>query len=313
LHKLVLVAAVALALVGAEAAGATERQPLTFGHIHIAPAAGVLPPLGSLNNLQYGGGQTMHTTSQSYAIFWEPSKLQDGTPTQVSPTYNSLLTRYFQDVGGSRLYNNNTQYYDTTAHIANSSSFSTSWLDTSPYPASDCTDSSTPGNCISDAAIQAEVKKAMTANGWTGGLNKMFFVFTSANEGSCASAGECAYAVYCAYHSYFSNAAGQTVIYANQPYAGSSSGCMVPSSPNNDIDADSTINVTSHEHMEAVTDPQLDAWTDLTGQEIGDKCAWDFGTPSLDGGAANVQWNGDYYIVQQEWDNAIGGCTLAGP
>jgi hypothetical protein len=103
------------------------------------------------------------------------------------------------------------------------------------------------------------------------------------------------------------------VIYANQPYAGSASGCRVPSSPNNDLDADSTINVTSHEHMEAVTDPVLNAWSDLTGQEIGDKCAWDFGTPSLAGGKANVQWNGNYYIVQQEWDNATGGCTLAGP
>jgi hypothetical protein len=65
--------------------------------------------------------------------------------------------------------------------------------------------------------------------------------------------------------------------------------------------------------MEAVTDPQLDAWYDLTGQENGDKCAWDFGSPSLNGGTANVQWNTHYYIVQQEWNNSIGGCSLQGP
>jgi hypothetical protein len=311
LKTIALLAVLACTAIAVQGAGARERQPLTFGHIHLAPKAGLLP-IGSLNNLQYGGGPTMHTTSQSYAIFWEPSTLQSGAATSVSPAYNSLITRYFQDVGGSGLYNIDTQYYDNVQNIANSASFGASWVDTSAYPASDCTDSSTPGNCISDAAIQAEVKKAMTANGWTGGNDKMYYVFTSKNEGSCASAGECAFAVYCAYHSYFA-ANGQNVIYANQPYTGSSSGCQVPSSPNNDLDADSTINVVSHEHMEAVTDPLLNAWSDLTGQEIGDKCAWDFGTPSLDGGAANVQWNSHYYIVQQEWNNKISGCSLTGP
>jgi Phosphate-induced protein 1 conserved region len=87
-------------------------------------------------------------------------------------------------------------------------------------------------------------------------------------------------------------------------------GCMTKQSPNNDYDADSTINVTSHEQMEAVTDPLINAWYDANQYEIGDKCAWNFGSVSLNGGKANVEWNGHYYLVQQEWSNARKGCTL---
>ncbi|MBV9614922.1 MAG: hypothetical protein JO031_05610, partial [Ktedonobacteraceae bacterium] len=81
-------------------------------------------------------------------------------------------------------------------------------------------------------------------------------------------------------------------------------------SPNHS-DADQTINVTSHEQMEAATDPLGNAWTDSSGNEIGDKCAWRFGPHNAGGG--DVTWNGHNYIVQKEWDNKAGGCTLTGP
>ncbi|MCW2963557.1 MAG: hypothetical protein JWO17_809 [Actinomycetia bacterium] len=310
MRKSLIALAGALALlIGPQSAGATPR--LTVGPIHIAAAAGIAPTAAP-NNLMYWGGPTMHATSTTYAIFWEPPTLQSGALTAVSSTYNALISRYFQDVGGSALYNINTQYYDGTAHIANSSTFGGSWVDTSAYPASTCNDTATPGNCLNDAQFQAEVAKAIQTNGWTAGPDHVFFVYTSAGEGSCVGGTECAFTFYCAYHSH-STLNGQTVIYASQPYADSAPGCRVPSSPNNDIAADSTINVTSHEHMEAVTDPQLDAWYDLTQHENADKCAWDFGTPSLNGGTANVQWNTHYYLVQQEWNNTIGGCSLGGP
>ena len=270
------------------------------------------------NNMQYNGGPVM-LTSQTYAIFWEPAKLQDGTATHVSARCNSLIQRYFGDVGGSGLYNNNMQYYQTTSgaqqNIQDSSTFGAAYVDTTAYPAPDCVDLNTPGDCISDAAIQAEVSKVMASQGWTGGLTHMFFVFTSYGEGSCmTTVAECAFTLYCAYHGYYTNASGQAVIYASMPYAGTDpSGCGAPTSPNSDADADSTINVTSHEHMEAVTDPELNAWYDTNGNEIGDKCAWNFGTLGYDNGLANQSWNGHYYIVQQEWDNAQSGCVQTGP
>ena len=43
--------------------------------------------------LEYHNGPVMRATSTSYAIFWLPSTLQDGTPTTVSASYNSLISR----------------------------------------------------------------------------------------------------------------------------------------------------------------------------------------------------------------------------
>ena len=289
----------------------TQRRP----HILKARGVGSNSRTDSSQQLIYNGGPVMNS-SVTYAIFWEPATLQDGNSTQVSATYNSLLENYFGDIGGSGVYGNNTQYYDGTGHIANNSTFGGAWTDTSAYPTSQCTDTATPQDCVTDAQVQAEVSRAMAANNWTSGPTHMFFVFTSSGEGSCfdTSSTACAFTQFCAYHGFFSDSNNQPIIYANMPYTGTNlDACGVTSSPNNDFDADSTINVTSHEHMEAVTDPQLNAWYDAQGNEIGDKCAWNFGTPSLDNGNANVQWNSHFYLVQQEWSNAISDCTLSSP
>jgi hypothetical protein len=269
--------------------------------------------------LQYNGGPVMVSKSRTYAIFWEPATLQDGTATHVSATYNKLIRRYFNDVGGQGLYNNNTQYYQiaggTTSHIKNASSLASYYIDKSAYPASGCVDVSAPHGCLTDAQIQAEVTKVMGIKGWTGGLQHIFFVFTSYGEGSCfdSTNTQCAFSLYCAYHGEFTS--GSTpILYANMPYTGTSlQACGVSTSPNGDQDADSTINVTSHEHMETVTDPELNAWYDSAGNEIGDKCAWNFGSVTLDGGLANQVWNSHFYILQQEWDNATSSCVQSGP
>ncbi len=244
----------------------------------------------SSNNLNYGGGSVMVGTTNVYAIFWEPTGA-------VSANYNSLILRYFGDVGGSSLYQNNTQYTDNTGAFPSNSVLAGSWVDSSAYPESP----------LLDSDIQNEVTNAMNANGWGAGIDNIFFVFTEQNQDICfdSSQSQCASNTFCAYHNYF----GTDTIYATMPYAASFS-CNPGSSPNGD-DADQTINVTSHEQMEAATDPLLNAWTDSSGQEIGDKCAWQFG--SLDGQGGDVNWNGDDYIVQQEWDNNVGGCVLAGP
>ncbi|MHB8596366.1 MAG: outer membrane protein assembly factor BamB family protein [Ktedonobacteraceae bacterium] len=262
--------------------------------------------------LKYNGGPVMDSTSTTYAIFWEPPTLQDGKATQVSPNYNKLLQRYFNDVGGSNLYENNTQYYDSVQHIVNSSALGGMWVDTSAYPASNCTDTATPDGCMSDTLIQSEITKAMSTNGWTAGLTHMFFVYTAWGEGSCLTSGSCAFTNYCAYHSDFM-VSGQPVIYANMPYAGTNlTVCGVPSSPNGDFDADSTINLSSQEQMGAITDPELNGWYDDNGNEIGDKCAWNFAGPNFDGGLANVAWEGHFYRVQQEWSNVFNACVIQG-
>ncbi len=240
------------------------------------------------NNLNYGGGPVMTGTTNVYAIFWEPSG-------NVSANYNSLITRYFQDIGGSPLYQIANQYTQSDDGFPSNAVLAGSWIDNGAYP-------ETP---LLDSDIQNEVTNAQQVNTWPSSMNNIFFVFTESGQDLCidSSQSQCASNAFCAYHNFF----GTNTIYAAMPYAASFS-CNPGSSPNND-DADQTINVTSHEEIEAATDPLINAWTDSSGQEIGDKCAWTFGT--LDSQGADVVWNTNPYIVQQEWDNNTSSCLLA--
>ena len=239
------------------------------------------------NNLNYGGGPVMTGTANAYAIFWEPGG-------NVSANYNSLIKRYFGDIGGSPLYQTANQYTQSGGGFPSNSVLAGSWVDTQAYPESP----------VLDSDLQNEVTHAQQANGWKSSNNNIFFVFTGRGEDICTDIfqTQCASNTFCAYHNFF----GSNTIYAAMPYAASFS-CNPGSSPNND-DADQTINVTSHEQMEAATDPLLNAWTDSSGQEIGDKCAWVFG--SLNQQGADVVWNNNPYIVQQEWDNNTSTCRL---
>src|SRR5581483_2814913 len=214
------------------------------------------------SNVTYHGGPVMSGTSLVFLIFWEPTG-------HVSASYNSLLERYFQDVGGTPLYQNNSQYNDT---LFGSSEFPTntmvigSWVDRSAYPESP----------LLDSDIQNEVLKSSSVFCCVPGIRStalIYFVFTEAGQDLCfdSSRSQCASNAFCAYHSVGSP---DPFIYAAMPYAASFN-CDPGGPYPNDRDADLTINVTSHEQMEAATDPLLNGWYDssLNG-EIGDKCAW---------------------------------------
>lgn len=293
-------------------------------------ALGVLQQGSGTPALTYHGGPVM-TSATTYAIFWAPASLQNGASTSLPASYQNIQTALLQMYPGHGIDNNNTQYYMTsgtgfirfTNFIQNSGGLGGTYVDTSAYPASGCYDSVTPGNCLSDAQIQAEVQKVMALKGWTGGLNHMFFVYTSSGEGSCASFG-CAYTSYCAYHSYFTQ--GSTpVVYGNEPYAAAGY-CQAGSSPNGDSAGDAAASITSHELTEAITDPELNAWYSSTGDEIGDLCAWNYGSNTWASGKANEYWPISYsniYLIghfpitsfelQQEYDNHTAGCVQVGP
>lgn len=264
---------------------ATTHQVHTMGIKHSGAAK-----LARTNNLTYHGGPVMAGTANVYAIFWEPTN-------NVQSGYNSLIQQYFGDVNGSGLYHNNTQYTQTGGGNASATHFVAAWTDTSAYPESP----------LLDSDMQNEVTHAQSVNGWSSSINNIFFVFLQKSEDLCfdSTHAQCASNYFCAYHSSF----GSNTLYAAMPYAASFS-CNPGSSPNHN-DADQTINVTSHEQMEAATDPLGNAWYDSSGNEIGDKCAWTFGTLNSSGG--DVTWNGHSYILQKEWDNAKTGCVMTGP
>ncbi len=274
-------------------------QPLTVNAASLSArqAAGQHANLNpNSGNLTYHGGPVMVGTVKTYAIFWEP------IDSYVSPTYNSLILQYFNDVGRSPLYHNNRQYTNAKGKRPTNSVLGGSWIDTRPYPA---------GNQLQQSDIEGEITLAMKTNGWTPSLHKLFLVFSAKGEEMCSNIFGCTYRdVLCAYH-YFM---GKNTIYAAEPYAGTDlSLCGVPSSPNHDIDADSTINLITHEQFEAATSPFATGWygTNQYHDEIADKCVWQFGAPNQYNG--DVIWNGHPYEVQLEWDNANSSCVLKGP
>ena len=265
------------------------------------------------SNLTWHGGPVMHA-NRVYTIFW-------GASTSWDAGYISTINTYFKNVGAdngktSNVYSSDTQYSDANGNLAYNVLFGASWSDTTAYPASLCTDKATT-ICLRDDQLQAEVRAAMAANAWPAvgadGVQSLFFVFTPKGVGSCAGT-SCAYSSYCAYHSWIGSGSG-AILYANQPYAVQNYRiytCDSGQRPNG-VTADATINLISHEHNEAITDPQGSAWFDSQGAENGDKCAWNFGSAS---GPAGAQYNqtigGSHYYLQQEWSNKSSGCVLTG-
>lgn len=78
---------------------------------------------------------------------------------------------------------------------------------------------------------------------------------------------------------------------------------------------DNSIDVSAHEQFEAATDPvgiRTLSWYLLNGGEIADVCYTDFGpTPyPYDGGLANQEWNGHFYIIQTIDSLSPAGCLL---
>ncbi len=307
--------------------------------IHIRPPnSNVSRAVGAVNapltiygpSFSYNGGPVV-TTAAIYTIFWVPSTLQNGKATKMSKAYINLQNRFVADYPGHGIDNNNTQYYQVVngvnQYIHNSGRFAGTFTDTSPYPASGCTDTVTPGNCITDAQLQDETEKVIASQGWpSGSLTAVYLVFTSTGEGSCfdSTSTECAFTDYCAYHSNWGTAAAP-IIYANLPY-GYTSYCQDPDapSPNNNPDAETSTTNAVHELTESITDPEGTAWYDQSGNEIADDCydgiaADDYGTNSWDGGLANEMWNGHFYELQGMWDVHMaqpetgGLCVWLGP
>ncbi len=310
---LVFVAVSAALVVGSARAG--EAPPGPGQNPILSRILGLMPTLNGaykasngFGQLRYHNGPVMHT-NKTYAIYWVPSGYS------VASGYTSLVDRYFTDVAAdsgktSNVYYTATQYTDAGGHVAYSSTFGGSVVDTDPLPASGCTDTATPV-CVSDAQIQAEIRAVVARQGWVAGPSTEFFLFTPRNVGSCTSSSSCAYTQYCAYHSWIGSGSS-VILYANQPYAGGNANCDVGQHPNGN-DADATLNVVSHEHNETITDQQGNAWYDILGYENGDKCAWTFGAVS---GSSGSEWNqtinGNHYWLQLEYSNADRGCVQSG-
>ena len=272
-------------------------------------------PVSGYGRLYYHSGGSVQTgTHHTYAIYWG---------TSFSGTYQSLINGFFQNVAAdsgktSNVYYSDTQYYQSInnvkTYIQYKESFVATAQDTSLPATSGCSSTAGGSLCVSDAQVQSEVTKVVNAKGWPTGMGSEFFVFLGNGVSTCYDSSNCAFSQFCAYHSSYT-LNGQPVLYANMPHTGHNlSACSGGNSPNGDAAADATINVTSHEANETITDGLGNAWYDLAGYENGDKCAWNFGNQL--GGGSGAQYNqvinGAHYELQQEYSNRTRSCVLTG-
>jgi hypothetical protein len=266
-------------------------------------------------------------------IFWDPT----GHP--MTSSYKSIITRYLGDVAAAsgshtNVFSTLNEYFGSNGNISYQVKLGTPINDTTPLPKSGCNvttqdrsgiyaDGSGYDACIDDNQVVTETQNVVAAKGLPVDLGHIYVLFLAKHVETCFDGGGTSTAgnactinhepsaAYCAYHSQTSHG----MVYANLsfPIYASSTGFTCSSdavyrtvqAPNGDPDADTEVSPTSHEIMEAITDPDVrTGWFDSSGFENGDECAYIFGsTKGGQGKFYNQVINGHEYLTQEEFSN----------
>jgi hypothetical protein len=272
-----------------------------------------LPPRGGAastgavvtgNGINYHNGPVLHTVNLYYIWY--------GNWATSDPTGPAILNHFGNNIGGSPYFAINTSYGDTTGNVPNAVTLKGSYTDTG-----------TLGTSLSDTNILTLVSNAINSGqlGTAGAAdpNGLYMVLTA--PGVKETSGFLTQ--YCGWHDW-STFNGTPIQFA---FVGNAAGPSLSScngqlqntaSPNGDPGADAMVSVMAHELEETATDPQGTGWYDGSGNENGDKCAWNFGTTySANGALANMTLGNansgvKNYLIQQNWLNAQGGkCALS--
>jgi hypothetical protein len=295
-------------------------------------AANGTPPL------LFHGGPVMGTKSTGPVvvtpIFWNPAGHT------MTSSYKNIITSYLSDVAAasgqhSNVYSTLNEYFGSNGAINYRISLGTPVNDTSALPSNGCilalkdtsgiyADGSGYNACLDDAQVVAETDRIINARGLPRNFGHIYMTFLPKHVESCFYGGSTATrnnfctinyqlsAAYCAYHSQ----AASSTIYANMPFpiyaspvgytCGSDARFPTIESPNGNPDADTEVSPTSHELMEAITDPDTSTgWYDSSGYENGDECAYVYGgTQGTAGQLYNQVINNHRYLTQEEFSNA---------
>ncbi|HEY5197897.1 MAG TPA: Ig-like domain repeat protein [Solirubrobacteraceae bacterium] len=304
-------------------------------HPLIANCNGAIPPPSlTMCNLTYHNGPVM-VTNRTHVVLWAPTGFSYPTG------YVNLIERYLTDVahdsGQARnTYSVDTQYNQTTPttqNIAYDSTYAGELDDSDVYPAADAACTALEGSattCLTETQEIDELDTFINSKSGPRTAADLYLLVMPPKVQTCFDGEtDCGpygagkpdsmgnTSEYCAYHNSFTSGLGSkpVTLWANIVYdPGAGNGCS-NSEPNGN-GADETINVLSHEHNEAITDPQpssgwLDDNTD-NGGEIGDQCNFDLGPTigSTASGNFDELVNGNPYSVQMMWSNAITGCAM---
>jgi hypothetical protein len=294
-------------------------------------------PAGGTPPLIFHGGPVMSTPSTGrlviHPIFWNPS----GHP--IDTTYKNIIDRYLGDVAAAsgqhtNVYSTMTEYFGSNGAIKYDVRVRGAINDTRRLPANGCTlervdtanvyaDATGYDACIDDEQVIAETDRLVTNRSLPRDYANIYVLFLPKHVESCfypgsttTAANFCTInhqpsAAYCAYHSQ----APTGSVYANMPFpiyhssigftCGSDARFANVQTPNGNADADTEISPTSHEIMEAITDPDTTTgWYDSSGFENGDECAYVYGTThGAPGARYNQLINNHSYLTQEEFSN----------
>ena len=153
------------------------------------------------------------------------------------------------------------------------------------------------GTSLTDDDIQAELASQIQANVLPAATADTYFaIYFPPGFSIDAGGGQLSCQYFCAYHSTMASSP-HNLYYAVVPDFGSGSGCDLGCGAGSLFDNVTT--VSSHELIEAVTDPEIGlatdnapplAWYDVVNGEVADICV---------GGSDNL----DGYVVQKMWSN----------
>jgi hypothetical protein len=246
-------------------------------HVVYTPVRGALVPKARVQNLTNHGGPVI-TSAKVVFVFWGPSFADAAS---ADHTYATTLQAYRNQFGTTPEFNTITQYSGIL--LANLGSGTADLFDTS-----------TPPTNVTDAIVQSKVASYLSNH--TFNASTIYeVVLPSASYSSSGTSTSCGgpRLAYCAYHGNFTSGAND-VKYSIQPYP-SCSGCQVAGW----TAAQNQEHFVCHETREAVTDPDLNAWFDRSGNEADDKCAWS-PAPFIGTGG---------YGYQYEWSNLTSSCV----
>jgi hypothetical protein len=309
--------------------------------VHVKPAGCQVHNTSDAANgtppLIFHGGAVMGTASTGPVvvtpIFWNPA----GHP--MDSAYKKIITTYLAGVAKdsgrhTNVYSTLNEYFGSNGAISYQVKLGTPINDTNPLPANGCkvngkdtrriyADNSGYDACLDDDQVIAETNSVASAHGLPVDLAHIYVLFLPKHVESCFFAGSTTTAsnfctinyqpsaAYCAYHSQAPNG----TVYANMPYpiyaspvgftCSSDARFPVVQTPNGNADADTEVSPTSHEIMEAITDPDTSTgWYDSSGFENGDECAYVFGaTQGTAGQLYNQVINHHHYLTQEEFSN----------
>lgn len=236
--------------------------------------AGCSPDSGSTNSpspppphngayLLFNHGGNILSNTKTVAVFW-------GSTWHSNTAKSSALVTFLQGLGGSHYASLANEYglsaaltYQGTV-VNTSSSFAL-------------------GNTGNDVQTLTNVVCGVVSNV---NYNTIYVVYADTPQSASAS--------FCAWHS-AGTCRGVTTHVEYIPNLDGQADC----DPGSGTIGGPEANVTAHESMETITDPELRSWYDAQEDEIGDKCAWSFPP-----GDYSTLSNGTRWKLQMEWSNS---------